>query len=455
MVGVTEVLDGPVIADIAAEKSVLGACMASATATQEIAERLSGPEDFARPAHQTIFFALLELAVHGRSTDPITLRDHLEAKGEIRRCGGAPYLLELQASLITIAQAIDHADIVAERAERRRAEAAAQSFLAAVRDPQATTTDAVERLSAQLARIRRPSGTGRVQVCGLELREFLDNVPPDPEWLVPGLLERGDRLILTGPEGGGKSTLLRQLGVQLASGIHPFGGAPFPPVRVLIFDLENSPRQVYPKLSGLLAAAGTAYAGGLTVAIRGEGLDLTQGDGELLDAEVQHAKPDVLITGPAYKMVAGDPTEEGPARLVAAHLDRLRIRYGCAVLLEAHTPHASNGGKRPTRPYGASLWLRWPEFGLHLGENGALTHWRGARDERDWPAMLQRGGPWPWSPVTRPRDVLWAQILDYCTQAGERLSMRDLAQMTGSSYGSVNRAVEEHRAEWDALGGDS
>lgn len=288
---------------------------------------------------------------------------------------------------------------------------------------------------------------------GIELAEFLATTPPDPEWLVPGLLARQDRVIVTGGEGHGKSTLLRQIGVQLASGVHPFGGEDFKPLRVLLYDLENSPRQIYPKLHTLFLTAGARYGGGLVIAVRGEGLDLSHGDGEILAAEVENARPDILITGPSYKMVAGDPTEEGPARLVAAHLDRIRSEYGCAVILEAHSPHASNGGKRPTRPYGASLWLRWPEFGIHLGETGTISHWRGPRDERDWPAALQRGGTWPWSPVTRPRDLLWASIVDYCRAAGDQLSYRDLAKMTGTSVGAVQRAIGEHRTEWEALDG--
>ncbi|QQM42823.1 AAA family ATPase [Streptomyces liliifuscus] len=291
------------------------------------------------------------------------------------------------------------------------------------------------------------------RVIGVELSEFLDQVPPEPDWLVPGLLERQDRMILTGAEGKGKSTLLRQMGVQLASGIHPFGGPEFPPLRVLLFDLENTKRQIHRKIHPLYLAADSRYKGDMTIAVRSEGLDLTEGDGEVLEAEVAAARPDVLITGPSYKMAAGDPTEEGPARLVASWLDKLRTKYGCAVFLEAHQPHASNGGKRPLRPYGASLWVRWPEFGLHLGDTGQIQHWRGQRDERDWPAVLQRGGAWPWTPLTRDRDLLWARIVDYCQQLGERPSVRELAKLTGSAQTTVQRAIDEHRNEWDALDG--
>jgi hypothetical protein len=105
------------------------------------------------------------------------------------------------------------------------------------------------------------------------------------------------------------------------------------------------------------------------------------------------------------------------------------------VILEGHSPYAAGGGRRPERPYGASLWSRWPEFGLYLSPEGHLRHWRGARDERDWPAALERGGTWPWTPVTRPRDVLWARIAEVCAEqfSGDRPSSRDLASLLGES----------------------
>jgi energy-coupling factor transporter ATP-binding protein EcfA2 len=288
---------------------------------------------------------------------------------------------------------------------------------------------------------------------GVELDRFLAEVPPEYDWLVPDLLERGDRVILTGPEGGGKSTLLRQLAVQLASGIHPFSGARYAPLRVLVVDLENSARQVHRKLRPLRLAAGDRYAGGAVIDIRPEGLDFERDGGCSLEQLVAGHNPDVLITGPVYRMISGDPNEEGPARLVSSWLDKIRTTYGCAVLLEAHSPHASAGGKRPTRPYGASLWLRWPEFGLHLAPGGEVTHWRGPRDEREWPSLLQRGGDWPWTPVTRSRDVLWLKIASVCDEAGRRLSLRDLATATGASKSTIERVTSEHAAEWEALRG--
>jgi hypothetical protein len=235
----------------------------------------------------------------------------------------------------------------------------------------------------------------------------------------------------------------------MAAGIHPFTLAPITPLRVLLLDLENGVRHVRRKLRPLRIQAGNAYnpLPGLHVHVRPQGLDLLQGDGGWLLDLTTTVTPDLFVVGPTYKLATGDPTEEAPARTVAAWLDRIRHDVGCAVIVEAHSPYGA-GVKRPIRPYGASLWSRWPEFGLHLSEEGQLQHWRGARDERDWPVLLQRGGVWPWTVATRPRDELWARIAELCTAAGDQLSYRDLADLTGSSKGSIERAIGEHPDAW-------
>ena len=68
------------------------------------------------------------------------------------------------------------------------------------------------------------------------LREFLAVEEEPYDWVIPGLIERGERMILTGPEGVGKSELFRMLGVCAGAGIHPFTSRPIPAQRVLFID---------------------------------------------------------------------------------------------------------------------------------------------------------------------------------------------------------------------------
>jgi hypothetical protein len=272
------------------------------------------------------------------------------------------------------------------------------------------------------------------------------------DWLIPGLLERGDRTIVTGPEGGGKTTLLRQIAVTSAAGLHPFTEDAIDPIRVLYVDLENSRRQTAREFAPLVFTAGTTLAGNMLIPlIRPEGLDLlTRADCQWLAERIEANQPDLLIIGPLYKLALGDPVSEEVARHVAFVLDALRKTYRVAMLIEAHQPHKSNGSVRPERPYGASLWMRWPEFGLALGPNGFIHHWRGPRDERDWPTVLRRGGTWPWTTAS-VAEATYAALVAACRDAGHILSERELTVATGIPKTTVHRALEANRQHWNLL----
>jgi hypothetical protein len=250
-----------------------------------------------------------------------------------------------------------------------------------------------------------------------DLWEFIDTDDPPHDWIVPDLLERGDRLILTGFEGLGKSVLTRQLAVTIAAGVHPFfTHKSIKPHKVLFIDCENTERQSrrrFRELAEVSIKRGCRVpAGNLRLIHRPEGIDLTRrDDAEWLMERVIAHKPDVLFVGPFYRLHNANINEELPARQTVAVLDKARTTVGCALITEAHAGHGEQGKNRSVRPAGSSLLLRWPEFGFGLSpskdpEPGrpcmdvAIKHWRGQRDQRNWPNYLTWGDPgdWPWKP---------------------------------------------------------
>lgn len=249
----------------------------------------------------------------------------------------------------------------------------------------------------------------------LTIDEFVDQELPPEEWIIPGLFAAGERAILTGDEGAGKSMLLRQIALCAAVGVHPFTYARFRPARVLIVDAENPKPIMVRKFRSIRDSLRDGYHSSADdrcwVRRYPQGMDLSQSrDRMALHNLCMMTRPDLLVIGPAYKLYIGgsNTREEDLARQVTSVLDGLREEFGFGLLLEHHTPHENNtSGKRFPRPIGSSLWRRWPEygFGLTLTSNDPrhriveVKHWRGQREDRPWPSELESGGRLPWAVV--------------------------------------------------------
>jgi replicative DNA helicase len=105
--------------DVAAEQSALGGMLLSKDAIADVVEILRA-SDFYRPAHATIFEAILDIYGRGEPADAITVAAALHDSGDLARIGGTPYLHTLIASVPTAANAAYYAKIVSERATLRR-----------------------------------------------------------------------------------------------------------------------------------------------------------------------------------------------------------------------------------------------------------------------------------------------------------------------------------------------
>ncbi|GHJ18882.1 replicative DNA helicase [Streptomyces albus] len=105
--------------DLESEQSVLGGMLLSKDAIGEVSEIISG-RDFYKPAHETVYQAILDLYAKGEPADPITVTAELTRRGEIARVGGPGYVQSLVQAVPTAANAAYYAEIVRERAVLRR-----------------------------------------------------------------------------------------------------------------------------------------------------------------------------------------------------------------------------------------------------------------------------------------------------------------------------------------------
>lgn len=229
------------------------------------------------------------------------------------------------------------------------------------------------------------------------------------EWIIPGLLEKQERVIVVAAEGVGKTMLARQVAICSASGIHPFTFQPMEPITTLMIDLEN-PERIIQRTSNAIMREAVKMAKTKKVDahlyIQPAGLDLTSSrDRMIVENLCERIKPQLIVMGPLYKAYVdnGNKTSEALAVEVAKFLDKIRDVYGCALWLEHHAPLGSSASGRELRPFGSSVWSRWPEFGISLtpdptsleGYVYQVSHFRGARDNRAWPIRMKRAVRFP------------------------------------------------------------
>jgi 5S rRNA maturation endonuclease (ribonuclease M5) len=227
-------------------------------------------------------------------------------------------------------------------------------------------------------------------------------------WLIPHLLERQERVIVVAAEGVGKTFLARQVALMSAAGIHPFKRDKMPPIKTLFVDLENperiirrTARRIYHRID-MVGKAGEMKA---HLVVKPDGLDLLKvEDRNKLIGWIDETQPELLVLGPLYKafLDPGGRTSESVTTEVAKFFDYIRYEYDCALWLEHHAPLGS-GTSRELRPFGSAVWSRWSEFGIAISPDPTdpntmdVTHYRGMRDQREWPTRMRRGhdDEWP------------------------------------------------------------
>ncbi len=101
-----------------AEESVLGSALLDESAVVKVLEILR-EEHFYSPANQKIFRAIVDLYNHNTTPDLVTVTDWLRKNKVLDDIGGADYLSNMVASVITTANVEHHARVVLDKAIKR------------------------------------------------------------------------------------------------------------------------------------------------------------------------------------------------------------------------------------------------------------------------------------------------------------------------------------------------
>ncbi|TXL56564.1 replicative DNA helicase [Aeromicrobium terrae] len=207
--------------DLAAEQSVLGAMLLSKQAIDPASDVLQG-RDFYRPAHETIFDTIVDLASRGEPADAITVAAELQRQGELARVGGAPYLHTLVAGVPIASNADFYAEIVREKAILRRLIEVGQKIAGYGWSEQGEIAEIVDRAHAEVLDVDGSSAGEDYRVIGELLPETIQEIDaiqtrvgelaglesgfPDLDRLTTGF-RPGQMIVVAARPGVGKSTL--------------------------------------------------------------------------------------------------------------------------------------------------------------------------------------------------------------------------------------------------------
>ena len=236
-----------------AEASLLGAVLIDSDAIVKIADSI-GARDFFDAKHMRIYEAVTQLYEKHSPIDVLTLSDQLKNNGYLDMVGGPAYLTELTNFVPTAAHVEQYADIVAQKAVRRRLIGASQDMANLSFDESKSLQELIEEAETKLFEVSQQHAKQDVislEAILAESFERLDELHKDKE-KIRGIptgykeldnmlagLQRSDLFVLAARPSMGKTAFVLNLAHKIAVKAHE---------SVLIFSLEMSKEQLVDRL---------------------------------------------------------------------------------------------------------------------------------------------------------------------------------------------------------------
>jgi replicative DNA helicase len=145
--------------DIPSEQAVLGMCLISKRALEDVAAHGLAPEDFYRPAHQIIYETARHLADEGKPVTVASVSSELTKRGQLLAVGGTVTLVELSSDAMSPATATYYANLVIDQARLRRALQGAIRAAQLASEARGDVDDVIGMIAAEMEAATAPRGT--------------------------------------------------------------------------------------------------------------------------------------------------------------------------------------------------------------------------------------------------------------------------------------------------------
>lgn len=273
-----------------AEKSLLGAVLIDEEVLADVTEHVR-PGDFYDKNHGLIFAGMVRLFEKHKPVDLLTLTDELKRKDELELIGGSAYLTELTNYVPTAAHAEAYAEMVAQKAVRRRLIKASGDITELGYDESTSTQELLEKAEAELFSVSDQSLKQDLVSLESILTDSFDRIEElhknkgalrgirtgyrDLDNMTAGL-QRSDLIILAARPAMGKTTLVTNLAYNVAT---------IEKKPVLFFSLEMSKEQLVDRM--LADASGVDSWNIRTGNLSGDDFaKLTEAMGEMAEAPI-------------------------------------------------------------------------------------------------------------------------------------------------------------------------
>lgn len=236
-----------------AEKSLLGAILIDDETLADASE-ITKPKDFYDKRHAAIYDGMMRLYEHHKPVDLLTLTEELKKKDQLEMIGGSAYLTELTRYVPTAAHAESYAEIVSQKAVRRRLIKASGDISELGFDEETDVQELLERAEAELFSVSDQSLKQDLTRIDEILNDSFDRMEElhknkgalrgvrtgyrDLDNMTAGL-QRSDLIILAARPAMGKTTLVTNLAYNVAT----IAKQP-----VLFFSLEMSKEQLVDRM---------------------------------------------------------------------------------------------------------------------------------------------------------------------------------------------------------------